>query len=389
MRLGKPKFFFPSLWRGFSLMDRYLLRELILPFLFGMGLFSSLGIAVGALFDLVRRVSESGLRLEVAFVILLLKMPDFIAYALPISVLLAALMAYSRLSHDSELVVLRAIGVKVWRLILPAILFSLLITVATFLFKELVVPAANYQASITLERALKENNNFAKQSNILYPEYRKIEQPDGEKRKVLTRIFYAEEFDGEKMRELTILDLSNQSINQIVTSTSATWNILQNSWDFADGFSYLIAPDGSYQNVMRFDRQKLEIPRDPLDLVKRGRDYGEMNIAQAQEYLKALNLTGNERKIRKLKVRIQEKIAFPFICLVFGLVGASLGARLTTAGRSINFGICVLTIFSYYLLAFITSNLGVAGTISPVVSAWIPNLVVLTIGGLLLVRAST
>ncbi|XTZ13056.1 MAG: LptF/LptG family permease, partial [cyanobacterium endosymbiont of Rhopalodia inflata] len=41
---------------GLSIMDRYLFREILLPFLFGMGIFTSLGIAIGTLFDLVRRV---------------------------------------------------------------------------------------------------------------------------------------------------------------------------------------------------------------------------------------------------------------------------------------------------------------------------------------------
>lgn len=387
--LGNSKLFFPKLIPSLSVMDRYIFSELILPFLFGMGLFSSLGIAVGTLFDLVRRVSESGLRLEIALKVLLLKMPEFIAFAIPMSVLLATLMAYSRLSHDSELIALRSIGVSVRRLVIPAIVFSLSITAMTFLFNELVVPAANYQASITLEQALKQKNTFSKQNHILYPEYQTIKQPNGEKHRVLTRIFYAEEFDGDKMHDLTILDLSNPAINQIVTSESATWNVAENTWDFSDGFTYLIAPDGSYRNVMRFERQKLEIPRDPLDLAKRGRDYGEMSIAQGYQYLEVLSLTGNEKKIRKLKVRIQQKFAFPFICFSLGLVGAALGARLTTAGRAINFGFCVLIIFSYYLLAFMTSSLGVGGIISPITAAWLPNLAVLATGSWFLVRASS
>ena len=66
-----------------SVMDRYILIELLLPFLFGMGLFTSLGLSIGTLFDLVRRVTESGLPLAIAIKILLLKMPDFIMLAFP------------------------------------------------------------------------------------------------------------------------------------------------------------------------------------------------------------------------------------------------------------------------------------------------------------------
>ena len=373
---------------GLSAMDRYVATELILPFLFGMGLFTSLVMSIGTLFDLVRRVTESGLLLAIAFKVLLLKMPAFIAFAFPMSVLLATLMAYSRLSSDSELIALRSIGVSVYRLVLPAIILSLLVTGLTFFFNDLVAPAANYQASLTLEKALDKAKPSFKERNIVYPEYNQVKQADGAKQTILTRLFYAEEFDGEQMQGLTILDRSQKGLNQIVTSQSATWNIAENTWDFFNGTMYIIAPDGSYRNIVRFEHQKLALPRAPLDLTERGRDSGEMSIFQAQEYLKIVRLSGNEKKIRKLKVRIQEKMAFPFVCLVFALVGAALGLRPKNTNRATSFGICVVLIFSYYLLSFITSSMGIWGVLSPFMAAWLPNFFGLGVGGLLLVQSS-
>ncbi len=373
---------------GLSAMDRYVATELILPFLFGMGLFTSLVMSIGTLFDLVRKVTESGLLLAIAVKVLLLKMPAFIAFAFPMSMLLATLMAYSRLSSDSELIALRSIGVSIYRLVLPAIILSLLVTGLTFFFNDLVAPAANYQASLTLEKALDKAKPSFKERNIVYPEYNQIKQADGAKQTILTRLFYAEEFDGEQMQGLTILDRSQKGVNQIVTSQSATWNIAENTWDFFNGTIYLIAPDGSYRNIVRFEHQKLALPRAPLDLTERGRDSGEMSIFQAQEYLKIVRLSGNEKKIRKLKVRIQEKMAFPFVCLVFGLLGAALGLRPRNTNRATSFGICVVLIFSYYLLSFITSSMGIWGVLSPFMAAWLPNFFGLGVGALLLVQSS-
>src|SRR4028119_248893 len=106
---------------GIPVMDRYIATELIQPFLFGVGAFSSIGVAIGTLFDLVRRVTDAGLPLGIAVQVLLLKMPEFIAYAFPMSTLLAALMTYSRLSSDSELIALRSCGISIYRLVVPAI----------------------------------------------------------------------------------------------------------------------------------------------------------------------------------------------------------------------------------------------------------------------------
>jgi lipopolysaccharide export system permease protein len=339
-----------AFWSGLlnlSVMDRYIATELILPFLFGVGAFSSLGVSVDALFDLIRRVTESGLSMTIATQVFLLKFPQFVVYSFPMSTLLANLMAYSRLSSDSELTALKACGVSVYRMMVPALALCLAITGLTFAFNEMIVPSANYQATLTLERALNEEQPSFQENNILYQEYKKVEQPNGESVDELSRLFYAKRFDGQKMQGLTILDFSQEGLNQIVSAKSAAWNGDQNTWDFADGTIYVVSADGSFRNIVTFTNQQLQLPREPLDLASKRRDYDEMNIAESQEYLQLLEKGGSEDKIQKLKVRIQQKYALPFVCVSFGLVGAALGAKLSRrTGRATGFAISIIIIFA-------------------------------------------
>lgn len=371
-----------------AVMDRYIAAQLLLPFLFGVAAFSSVGVAIGIMFDLVRKVVESGLPLSTALNVFLLKLPDFIVLAFPMSTLLAVLMTYSRLSSDSELIALRSCGVSVYRLVLPALILSFVVTGITFLFNEQVVPAANYQAALTLERALKEEKPAFEERNIFYPEYQKVEQPDGDKANILVRLFYADEFDGKRMKGLTIVDRSQSGLNQVVMADSAMWNPAENTWDFFDGTIYLIAADGSYRNIVRFDHQQLHLPRTPLDLAKKDRKWEEMNIAQIKEQLEIARLGGDDRKIRRYKLRIQQKIALPLVCVVFGLVGAALGTKPRRASGATGFGISVIIIFTYYLLSFVANALGLAGILSPFMAAWLPAFFGFGAGGLLLMRAA-
>ena len=124
-----------------ALLDRYITAELLPPFLFGVGAFSSVLVAIGTIFELVRKVVESGLPITIAINIFLLKLPSFIVLALPMSTLLATLITYSRLSSDSELIALRSCGVSIYRLVLPAVLLSFVVLGMTFLFNEQIVPA--------------------------------------------------------------------------------------------------------------------------------------------------------------------------------------------------------------------------------------------------------
>ena len=382
--LSKPSFSWPHL----PVMDRYILLELVPPFLFGVGAFSSLGVSIGALFDLIRRVTEAGLPVAVAVQVLLLKMPEFIAYSFPMSILLSCLMTYSRLSSDSELVALKACGVSIYRMVLPALGLALLVTGLTFAFNELLVPSANYRATQTLAAALNEKDPDFQQRNILYQEFEKVKQPDGQEKDALARMFYAKEFDGNRMRGLTVLDFSQKGFDQIISAKSAEWNPSQKLWDFFDGTIYAISADGSFRNIVKFDQQQIKLPRGPLDLASQPRDYNEMNIAQSYSYLTLLQQSGDADKIRKLKVRIQQKYALPFICVAFGLVGAALGARLNRGGRSTGFAISIVIIFSYYLLAVICGSIAQLGVVTPLLGAWLPNLFGLGAAALLLARSS-
>jgi lipopolysaccharide export system permease protein len=373
---------------SFSVMDRYLALELILPFLFGVGVFSSLGVSVDALFDLIRKITESGLSFAIAAKIFLLRFPQFVAYSFPMSSLLATLMTYSRLSSDSELTALKACGVSVYRMVLPALGICCLITGLTFAFNELIVPAANYQSAITLAEALQEDNPPFSERNIRYEEYKKITLPDGESEQSLSRLFYAKKFDGERMQGLTILDFSQDGLEQIISAKSAQWNSQQSLWDFSDGTIYVVSTDGAFRNIVTFDNQQLKLPRAPLDLASRKRNYDEMNIADATEYLDLLKQGGSDDQIRKLQVRIQQKYALPFVCIAFGLVGAALGARLERAGRATGFAISLAIIFGYYLSTIVFASLAQLGYIPPILGGWLPNLLGLVAAGLLLVRSS-
>jgi lipopolysaccharide export system permease protein len=371
------------------MMDRYITQELLMPLLFGIGAFSMLGVTIGAVFDLIRQATEFGLPFSLVLQILLLKTPEFIAFAIPMAILFACLMTYSRLSGDSELIALRSSGVSIYRLVLPVVMLSLLLAVITFGFNEAVVPAANYQSEVLLNQALKRNKPDFRDRDIVYQEFQSVKQPDGDRDKVLARLFYAKQFDGERMKGLTVLDFSQQGLSQIVAAETAAWNPGENAWDFFNGQIYVVAADGSYRNIIKFEQQQLQIPRAPLDLAKKGRrDFREMSILELQDYLNLVQQGGDRQEVNKTNLRIQQKIAFPFVCVVFGLIGATIGTRPKRTGKGTSFAISLLVIFAYYVLIILCDYLGRFEILTPLLAGWAPTLFGLAVAGLLLVRAS-
>jgi lipopolysaccharide export system permease protein len=374
---------------GISVMDRYIITQLLMPFLFGVGAFSSIILAVGSLFDLVRQVTEAGLPLTVALQVMALKMPQFVVYSFPMSILLSGMMTYSRFSADSEIIAFRSVGISIYRLILPALVLSTIVTGVTFFFNEWLVPAASQQATITLTRALKQDKPTFKKDNIIVPEYKEVDR-NGVKEQVLVRLFYAEKFDGKTMTGLTIVDRSQQDrgLSQILNARSAVWNDGKNTWEFTDGTIYLIAPDASYRNIVTFQHQQLQLPKSPFDLAAPDKNIPDMSVSELVDYAETIRLSGDKKKILNVAVTIQRQLAFPFICIVFGIMGAAMGIRPQRTGKATNFGVSVLLIFCYYLMLFVFAALGQAEIISPFFAGWLPNFIGIGIGIWLLYKAA-
>jgi lipopolysaccharide export system permease protein len=362
------------------LLDRYIFAAMLAPFLFGVGIFSTIAIAVGVVFDLVSQLSDMQIPPGLLLQILVLQAPYFIGFAFPMALLLAALLTFSRLSADSEVTALRSVGVSVFRLIVPVLIFGGLVSLLTFSFNETLVPQSRYQASRLLEQTLQQGRTTLQAQNLFYPEY----GPDQE----IKRLFYARQYDGERMHGLTILDFSQPGVDQVITASSARWNPKASVWTFMDGTVYLVSADGSYRSVLEFTEQQIKIPRDAIKAKLPDRNPSEMTLLEAQQALKILRRGDDQKAIRKLEVQIQQRYAIPLQGLMVGLIGAGIALQPQRDRSARGFGISIAVIFGYYLLSTITQELGNSGVLTPLIAAWSPSGLGLASAGWLLLRAN-
>lgn len=378
------------LWRHVPLLDRWLLGELIGPLLFGIAAFTAVSLSVGVVFELVRRVAESGLQVWAALQVLLFRLPGFLVLSFPMATLMATLLAYSRLSGGCELTALRSIGVSTRRMVAPALALALVMSVLSFVFNDLIVPRANQEASYTFERGLGRAVTSSRGEFILYPTFGERSKPDGSSERDMTQLFYARKFESGEMKDVTILDFSRLGQRQMLQARRGIWNDEKGVWEFFDGRITNVESSGEgITTTARFDRYLYPLGRDPIRIAQLPTDASVMTVAQARTAERLLREAGNQLEARRMRVRINEKFAFPAICLVFGLIGSSLGVRPNNrTSRSQGFGISVLLIFGYYLISFIFSSLGIKGALVPVAAAWLPVLLGLG-GGLVLLRQAS
>lgn len=380
------------LWQRLPLMDRWLTSELIGPLLFGIAAFTVVSLSVGVVFELVRKVAESGLPPLVAMQVLGLRLPSFLVLSFPMATLMATLLGYSRLSGSSELTALRSIGVSTRRMVMPALMVAIVMTALTFFFNDVIVPSSNRVASNTLDTALGRALSSEHGSNVVYSRFGPVSVQDGDQLRTetgLAQLFYARESTRDGMQDVTLLDFSRSGQQQMLIAKSAVWNDRRSVWEFRNGRLINIEAAGSRTTSAEFDRYFYPFTSAPRDVAKLPSNAEEMTVGQAIRAERLLAEAGDVKEARRLRVRIQEKFAFPAICLVFGLIGSSLGVRPNArTSRSQGFGISVLLIFGYYLMSFIFSSLGVKGTLLPVFAAWLPVTIGLAAGLFLLRQAS-
>jgi lipopolysaccharide export system permease protein len=376
-------------WRDLPLLDRWLLQEQLGPLLFGIAAFTAVSLSVGAVFELVRRVAESGLPVLAAVKVLVLRLPSFLVLSFPMATLMATLLAYSRLSGSSELTALRSVGVSTRRMVLPAMALALVMSLLTFVFNDAIVPRANLEATNSLERALGKAIATEQSDNALYSRFTDVKLANGESVKWLTHIFHARQFRKGVMLDVTLLDFSRHGYRQMLTALTGKWNEEQGMWEFNKGRITNIDVASGTTTSASFDRYLYPFTRDPIEVAQLPTDASTMTVGQALTAERLLLEANNTKEARRLRVRIQEKFAFPAICLVFGLIGSSLGVRPNSrTSRSQGFGISVLLIFGYYLMSFIFSSLGITGTLMPFMAAWLPVIIGLA-GGLWLLRQAS
>ena len=385
------KFFFRQ-YENIPIIDRWLLGQLIPPLLFAISAFTVVSVSVGVMVDLIRKVVEFGLPLILALQIMVLKLPSFLVLSFPMSVLLSTLLAYGKLSGNSEILALRSLGIRTYRTIIPALILSIFMTGLTFYFNNNLVPTANKYSEMLLRDGLGKSVSMEIGHDIFfkgYGSYTDLETNETTKRNTyLNQIFFSRLVENNVMKNVTVIDFSKIGYKQILSAEKAVFDKSISAWKFSNGRLITLDKNGNTTTI-GFDSYLYPLGDGPLKVSKIPDDANKMTLKEALAAKKLYKETGNVSEARKMSVRIQEKFTLPCACIVFGLIGSSLGSKSNIrATKSQGFGLSVILILFYYVLSFVSSSFGVKGLIPPILSAWIPVIISLS-GGIFLLRKSS
>ncbi len=356
-----------------KILDRYLLREIAGPFLFGVVAFVLLFVSGNILFKLTSLVGELGLSPWVAAELFGLWLPKFIVLTFPLATLVAILIVFGRLSGDSELVAMFAGGVSFRRLVAPVVIFGVLITSLTALFNEQVVPAAQARAeAIEREATLRAGREYHDQPVV----DQEIVNGSG-------RVVVADSLNvaGKEMSNPVIIEYANGEPREIVTAKRARW--VGKDWELYEGSITRVGDQPAFSAT--FPKGSAHFQVSPKQFAERARSPEDKSYRILKREIAAAKQVG--KHTAELELALHHKLSIPFACLVFALIAPALGMRSHRGSGSIGMGLAILIGFAYYVVwNYLTILAQQGGRIDPFWAAWLPNVLTAAIGVGLIVR---
>ena len=362
------------------LLDRYLLRELLVMLGFCLG-----GLLIAYIaFDLIsglNRFQEQDLRAGDVVDLYVAKLPAILVFVMPITLLIALLYVLTNHARHNELTAMRAAGVSLWRICLPYLAVGFLLSVAVFIMNEVWVP-----------------DSQAKQEEIMN---RHKHKPDSANAAVQTILGFDNARDGRKWSVGSYDFRSNIMTNVKVDwrEQGTNWSIraeraelLEGVWTFGGNGNYpvyVLEGDAStgFQNIQWLQTNRLampqftETPRQFANEAKFNRRLGTLTAETAEvpisELLDFLRVHQDiSQKYRWwLHTQLQARFAQPWRCLVVVLIAIPFGAA--SGRRNIFMGVAgsIVICFVYFVLLQMGLALGTGGYLPEWVAAWLPNAV--------------
>jgi len=342
-----------------GLLDRYVgrlyMRVVALAFLALVGLFY-ISTFIDASDKLFNGTADGNMVLS----LLVYRTPQFVYFVIPIAALLSVLVTFGLLSRTSELTVMKACGISLYRVTLPIVLLSLIFSATLFALDQEIMARANRHATAI------DDQIRGRPPRSFNPLNRKwMIGHDG-------NIYHYGYFDPRRdvLTTLNVYRLT-PDVWRLSSQTYATTAEFRRGWTAVNGWTQDFTSDAPKRRT--FTREPLQI--EPPEYFKtEDTDADVMTAAQLRRTARELAATG--ANVVPVEVDLQRKLAFPFVTFVMTLLAVPFGVSTGRRGALYGIGLGIVLALSYWLVMSVFVAVGKAGLLPPVLAAWTPNIIV-------------
>ncbi len=362
-----------------TIINRYIFREMLSPFAISLVFFTFVFL-MAEMLKITDLIVNYGVGLLAVLQLLMYSTPYFLVFVIPMSVMMAVLLTFLRLSTDNEIVAIKTGGLTIYRLLAPVILFCLIGCLLTLFMSVYGLPWGR--------AAMREHTMKVLSSNL----------DIGLKERTFNDSFK------DVMLYINKIDIKNKTLIDVFIEDKRNKNIV----------STVLAPEGKLfsdpvelvyhlrlfrgvinqvdlgnrsANSVSFDTYDLK-----LDLKKAVVALGskkhikEMSIYELRRNLNTAR--PKDKNYYKVLMELHKKFSIPLACFTLGVLAVPLGIQSRSTKRSSGLVLGLVFFLIYYLLLSAGMVFGETGAYPPLIGMWLPNVAMGSIGLYLLVRTA-
>ncbi len=381
-----------------NLLDRHIFRSVLVTAAAAVALFAFILAAGNIIRDLMGYLLAGQLTIPAFTRLVLLLIPFVISYALPLGMLTGVLITLGRLSSDSEVTAMRAAGMSVPRIARPALLLATLGVLLGLRVNFESMPWSRVQYQKELNIAARANPLSYLRPKTFIREFPGLVIYVGAK-DIGT-------LDSTSLHDVWIWSLDPQRrVTRFVRAESGRVTFDEKTNDFVISLYNAREEDHDPKTPESLDQPlkvitvgQIEDYRVPL-----AKYFGTETVHQKLQWMTYAELMNEKARLNalpipaggakkraqdvlKVSLTIQDKINMALAIFSFTLIGVPLGIKVSRRETSANLGVAVILALSWYFLNVVVGWLDQHPEYHPEVLLWVPNLILLGLGGWLLTR---
>lgn len=295
-----------------------------------------------------------------------LKMVPYIANMLsPITVFIATVFVTAKLAAHTEVIAMLSSGISFKRIMLPYFLGSIFIGVLIFILIGWFLPVFN-KDRVAFERQYIKNEYYFEGRNV----HMKI-APE--------TYVYLESYNNQLKvgYQFTLESIKEVDLRSKLKATKIFWNTEKNLWTVEN---YTIRTfDGENEKIMSGSVLDTIINLSPSDFESTYMLHETFTLPELDNYIKEMKERGAENTT-VYEIEKYERYTYPFAILILTIMGVIVSARKSREGTGFQIAFGFLLSFVYIIFVIFSRSIANAGSLSPLMAAWMPNIVFSGIG---------
>jgi lipopolysaccharide export system permease protein len=347
------------------ILYRYILNE-IWPTFFA-SLFVMVFIMVASqMLPITELIITRGVGVAQVVGIVIYLLPDIVTFALPAVSLIAVVVAFLRLSSDSEIIALKSCGISLYQMLLPVVGLSFLGLLFALVMGIYVVPWGNRSFKDLVFRIAESEANVGIKERVFCEPFHDV-------------VFYVNRYYSNErlLKDVFVVDRRDKKVTNTIVADEGRILLDPDKrvivLRFLKGTIFLVEKDLKSARTIGFKTYDLNIGLKDImaGLASRKKKPHELTV---RELLKQLEeVPKGEVRYNEIIRELFEKGSMPLAVFLMGIIGVPLGARLRARGRSAGIGVSLAVFSIYYLCLAGMRSVCSTGIISPAIGVWIPD----------------